>query len=68
MESEVEGNGSVACRDQSLALQRPVRGPARKPVYEQDGGAGAVVVIDKANTVCGSNRLFMTSQLRLLGQ
>jgi hypothetical protein len=37
-------------------------------VHEQNGRAGAVVVIDKANTVCGSKRLFMTSQLRLLGQ
>jgi hypothetical protein len=68
MESQVKGQRSVARSDERLTLERPMGSSACKPVHEQNGGAGAVVVIDKANTVCGSKRLFMTSQLRLLGQ
>lgn len=68
MESLVKGQRSVARSDERLTLERPVRSSARKPMHEQNGRPGAVIVVGKANTVCGSKRLFMTSQLRLLGQ
>jgi hypothetical protein len=68
VESEVEGNGSEACGDQSLALEGPVCCLAGESVNEQHRRTGPEVIVNQLCAIRGSKGPCLTSHCCLLGQ